>query len=148
MLVPAACPGVLSLPTSPELAPNPGPRRGRVARAQAGHARAVGTLLSQPRLKPSRKRSSGEQRDGAGVFVGWHKARRALRALHRGEESGLSRAVPCRPSRFPLGSRAGLAVPGRARPVPPLEPAAAAGQGRADGAAPAAVTNGSAGLFK
>lgn len=51
------------------------------------------------------------------------------------------RAAPC-PPRSPRPPRGGR------RPGPPLEPAAAARYGRADGAVPAAVTNGSAPLFK
>lgn len=58
------------------------------------------------------------------------------------ERSGaVQSAVPC-PPRSPRPPRGGR------RPGPPLEPAAAARYGRADGAVPSAVTNGSAPLFK
>lgn len=136
MLVPAACPGVVSLPTDPELAPSPGPRRGRVARAQPGQSRAVGRSCHSPDSKPAVTipQALGPAAGRGACFCGTNPA--GLCVLYRGMRRTGS-GVPSHPSRYSLRSHR-----------PTFRAGGGAGQGRPDGAAPAAITNDTASLFK
>lgn len=124
----SACPLAPSLPPAPDLI-------GDVSQSPTRAKHSGETLLSQPRLKASRHHSSGTQASSGTecVFL-WGGTNPA--GLYRGMRRPGS-GVPSHPSRFSLRS-----------PQPTFRAGGGAGQGRADGAAPAAVTNGAAPLFK